>query len=363
MTRAVLEGTYDSDSDDEYELDIVAIPTIARVSNLDTHAPMRLPIPTAFTAAELLLMDIPPQKWAIPGLLPEGLSLLVGPIKGGKSWMALDIAIATATGGLALESLPTTSGDVLYLALEDSARRLQSRLTELLASLPDGNDTPDLTRLTLRTQWRRLDDGCLQDIEAWLAAHTTARLVIIDVLAKIRPQKRGNDNAYASDYADATVLQRVALDHGVAVLVLHHTRKLPASDPVDSVNATTGLAGACDSVLILRRAANTNDATLYMRGRDVEEKEIALRWNRERVRWSIDGNAPISHISPERIEIQESIKGLGHPVYPRELYALIPKSEVAIRMLLGSMARDGHLTKTPNGRYDVPIPDDGEIVE
>src|ERR1700674_538103 len=107
--------------------------------------------PVFIKASELLKKVLPEHRWAVRGVLAEGLGLLVGRPKIGKSWLALNVAVAIASGGRALGQIPVEAGDVLYLALEDNERRLRSRLTSIL-----GNDAcPD--RLTLSTSWPKLD--------------------------------------------------------------------------------------------------------------------------------------------------------------------------------------------------------------
>ena len=89
----------------------------------------------AITAKELQNRTYPPVRYIIPGLIPEGLSLLVGRPKIGKSWMALDIALSVASGATCLGGRTPDQGDVLYCALEDNERRLKNRITRLLANL------------------------------------------------------------------------------------------------------------------------------------------------------------------------------------------------------------------------------------
>ncbi len=92
-----------------------------------------------FTAADLMNEELPPVRRAVPGILPEGLSLLAGKPKLGKSWLALGLAVTKASGGVALGKIPVDRGEVLYLALEDNRRRLQNRLRKVL----DGNPAPE----------------------------------------------------------------------------------------------------------------------------------------------------------------------------------------------------------------------------
>jgi RecA-family ATPase len=81
-------------------------------------------------------MTFQPLKFILPGLVPEGATLLVARPKFGKSWLVLDIAIAIAAGRFTLGQLKPVQGDVLYLALEDGPRRLQRRLL-VVQSLKD----------------------------------------------------------------------------------------------------------------------------------------------------------------------------------------------------------------------------------
>src|SRR5918995_4663655 len=133
----------------------------------------------AVRATELLAIEFPEPRWIVPGIIPEGTTILAGKPKMGKSWLAL--------GTKRVER-----GAVLYLALEDNPRRLQSRLKKLLAggAAPEG--------LELATEWPRLGDGGLDALEAWLNTHPDARLVVIDTLAKFRTGQTGK-NLYKED--------------------------------------------------------------------------------------------------------------------------------------------------------------------
>ena len=55
--------------------------------------------PQTFTAAELMCKELPPVREVVPGVFPEGVSLLVGKPKMRKTFTALGLCISVATGG------------------------------------------------------------------------------------------------------------------------------------------------------------------------------------------------------------------------------------------------------------------------
>ena len=115
-----------------------------------------------------------------PGIVCKGLSLLAGPPKVGKSRLSLDLALSVAGGGKAFGAIPVRPGPVLYLALEDTPRRLKLRVGKLLGDrgVPAGLD--------IATDWPTLPVGGDVALATWLDAHPDVRLVVIDVFAKVR---------------------------------------------------------------------------------------------------------------------------------------------------------------------------------
>ena len=180
------------------------------------------------SAADLLEREFPEPKYAINGLLSEGVTIFAGKPKLGKSWLCLGIAVAIASSGLALGSVQVQQGDVLYLALEDGERRLQNRLETVLR-----NDTLP-RRLFYATTFPLLDEGGLEAIEEWLKAHPDARLVVIDTLKRVRPRQRASSSRlYDVDYESIAPLADLSKKYGVSILVVHHSRKLDSDDPLD----------------------------------------------------------------------------------------------------------------------------------
>lgn len=268
---------------------------------------------TAVTAAVLRTKTFQPIKYILPGLITEGVNLLVLRPKLGKSWMALDICLAAAANRFTLGDVKPMQGDVLYLALEDSERRLQSRIDKLLPTF--GPEWPE--RLTINTQWRRIDEGGVEDLKQWCDSVKEPVMVVIDVFAKMRPANAKSKQLYEADYTAVGAIQTFAMERGIAVVLVYHDRKMEADDPFDTVSGTLGVTGAADTILILKRSAN--GVTLYARGRDIEEAELAVEFNRNTCRWRILGQAAEVHRSDERKRVIDALKEAVGPLSAKDI--------------------------------------------
>ena len=257
-------------------------------------------LPAMISARALQEMDFPPVSWVVRDLIPEGLTLLAGKPKLGKSWLALQLCHAIATGGEML-GRPVDQGAVLYAALEDNRRRLKARMSK---SAPPLSMWPEA--LHFATEWERLDARGLQAFEAWVDRHPDARLLIIDTLATVRPTIPARDSQYQADYAALRGLHGLANAAGIGIVVVHHVRKADADDPFDTVSGSTGLTGAADATLVLNK---TSEGTvLYGRGRDLAEFECAMSFDPGSCRWSDLGRPCDVFGSETRQAIRDALK-------------------------------------------------------
>lgn len=299
---------------------------------------------SGISAEALMAMQFSPIRFVVNGYLAEGVTIFAGAPKIGKSWMLLGLAIAVASGRPAFGSIPCRAGDTLYLALEDNPRRLQSRMLKMGISAP-----PE--RLTFCTSWPCLDDGAVNEIEQWILSVENPTLIIVDVLAKVRAAANGKDSAYDGDYRTMTGLQELAGKYGVAIVAMHHTRKMDADDAFDSVSGTRGLTGAADTVLVLKRDSVTGRTVLYGRGRDIEEIETAFEFNSHNATWTILGAVADFAKTDERQEILNLLRSTPNPLTPLEVSDLLGKRRDAVRQALTRMARDGEIEKAGRGQY------------
>lgn len=310
-----------------------------------------------FSAADLMAEDIPAMRWAINGLFPEGLALTAGRPKVGKSWLTLQTALAVAYGGMALGKIPVQNGSVLYLALEDGKRRLQTRVGKILKA----QNLTAPVNLTLATAWPRSSEGGIDAIEKWLDRHPDARLVAIDTLARFRDSLRErprHSSLYHEDYEALAYLQKLALERSITIAVNTHTRKpsnMGMTDFLDEVQSSTGLTGAADVVLVLNRPRFGNEATLSVTGRDVKEQSKTLHWHPEHYLWELIDEAkprdPEAGLTPDQKRALVILREAKGPLRAKPIANQMNKDLEAVKKMLQRMATDGLITKPSRGLY------------
>lgn len=239
------------------------------------------------SAATLQQTYLPPVKFVVQGLIPHGLTILAAPPKFGKSWAMLDLACSVAAGRPWL-GFQTSPASVLYLALEDSPARLKSRTEKIL----DGRPAP--ASVDFCTEAPALDNGLLAELDTYIAANPATGLIIIDTLQRVRgTPKSSKENGYSTDYRELGALKQFADNHGVALVLVHHLRKMAADgDPFDRISGTNGVFGAADTAIVLTREKRSDTTTtMTATGRDIDGLEQAIQFNKETCRWENLGGA------------------------------------------------------------------------
>ena len=237
--------------------------------------------------ASLMSQPLHPPNFVVDTLLSQGLYILAGSPKVGKSWLALWLAVTVAKGE-PVWNMATRQGTTLYLCLEDSVLRIQNRLFEIAEDAPDS--------VHFCTECAPIGQGLEKQIENFSMEHPGTVLVIIDTLQMVRPI---HDTTYANDYRDLSVLKRLADRLGLAILLIHHLRKEKAEDVFHRISGTTAISGAVDSSFTLvEERRGSGRAKLTCIGRDIEYRELELERNADNV-WELRSD---SRTQPELLE-------------------------------------------------------------
>ena len=310
------------------------------------------PLDGVFAADWLTKQELPPVEYVVPGVIPEGLTLLVAPPKIGKSWMVLGLGVAAATGDRAFGSIPVDARPVLYLALEDGARRLQSRLRTIgVTAGPRG--------LYFMTD---VPAGPIATIATFLERNAEYKpLVILDTLGKVRGTYGGND-AYGNDYSQMSSLKDLVDRHpGSSLIVVHHTNKGEKSDFLDSVSGTQGLAGAADSILLIQRDRQTESSTLHVTSRDAMEGQYSL--SLVSGTWKLDGSslrdaadaarnkAATEGVGDDMAEIVTLVNRYPEGVKPKDVATLLHWEDSKVRLYLRRAYESGRIANPKRGLY------------
>jgi RecA-family ATPase len=313
-------------------------------------------------ASDLMQKHIPPIRWAVPGIIPEGLSILTGRGKLGKSWLALDICLAISTGRSVLGKLAVEKGPCLYLGLEDGERRLQDRIKQLGYGLCGLEDLSYYHSGTIPRQHK----GGIEWLDRWLAEHPSARLVVVDILAKFRKPHTKGGNIYQEDTDTMGEIKSLGDRHNAAVLVVTHDNKSKNNDDIiDNISGSSGIAGAADALIFLQRARlDKNNATITITGRDVNEARYAL--TRDAFQWCLEGDADEFNMSRERKAVFEFLKQNNIPASIDEVSIALDIKRANAKVLLYKMSRAGSI-HAESGKFSIyqqnitPKEDDDDV--
>lgn len=302
-------------------------------------------------AKDLQAMELKPINWIIEYLLCEGLLILAGRPKIGKSFLALNMSLAIANGGYALGYFKANQNSVLYIPYEDNYRRLQDRINKMLTE-ERIKEAPSNLLIPNECNFPKLTSEGIATLETILNTNPNIKLVVFDTLGRaiVRSNKR-NSNAFQDEYDFLSAIQKIALQRHISILFIHHTTKMQYEDVFDQVLGTTGLTASPDSLMLLSRDSN-KEFILSIKGRDIEEIEYKVKF--QNCIWTVEGEKDKT-TTPEREEIISLFKQSDRPLTTKEIAEQLQKSESNINKMLRKMVNTGIMKNEKYGQYVLNI--------
>lgn len=322
-------------------------------ARVEADRPRRVRVFDMRTLGCLMNTPYPPPKWLISGIMSEGLNLLVGSPKHGKSILSLNLALTIAGGGEAL-GVAVDEADVMYLSLEDQHRRVQFRAGMMTAALRKDIVERAKSRLVVCTDWPRLDRGGLELLErTWMKRARNPGLLIIDVWNRFAPSYDSRGSAYRQDADAVSQVKQFCDRHKIAGLLVHHDRKAQGGrieeDFVASISGTQGIAGSADGIMVLARSRNETVAELKITGRDVEERALELEFDKANLTWKSHGPVLDRVVGKVQEAVLRCLKARGESgAFLKDLVALTKQKEDSIRKALNSLIEEKLIRRIGN---------------
>lgn len=235
--------------------------------------------------------DFPPIKFMVKDLLPEGLTILGGKPKIGKSFFALQLAIAVAKGLNFLKVLPCEKNSVLFLPYEDTLSRIKDRIKQKKeAFIPKNLFIPEFIQ-----QFPTEKENGILEIKR-IIKEKNVNLIIIDTMSRFFANSSYGKLNYNDDYNTIAKLQKIAVN-GVAIIIIHHTIKTNSDYPFDMLQGSVGVTASPDTLMVLQEY-NTN-FILHVKGRDIAHKKLSLTFSNKLMKWQLVNNLFESKLSAE----------------------------------------------------------------
>ena len=272
----------------------------------DLYADLESYVP-AISSAALMDQEFTPAEFVVKGFLPKGLCVLGGAPKIGKSWMMLDLCLHVAKGEPFL-GMEVKQGTAWYLSLEDTNDRIRQRLACITA------EAVDSFQITTREhEPGTMADSLPKTIDKFMRKFPDTKLIVIDTMQMAKGTSK--DPQYSGDYADTGAFKTIADKHKVAMVLITHLRKAADSDTFNEITGSTGITGAADTLMTLKKSARMADAAkLSCTGRDIAQREMELRFDKTNFVWSkISDSADLEvpSLPPEMAAFVDFMKTIG----------------------------------------------------
>lgn len=317
LAKAFVTSAFNKPKEDQREVEIITLP-------------------------ELMRKEIPPPRYTIPGLLPEGLVLLSALPKKGKSTAARNMALSVARGSLFADRFRSNQGHVLYLSLEEGERAAR----QCFEKMTRGNNLP--SDLYLSFEWRQGEEA-VEPIEAWIKSVEKPSLVVVDLLQRVRSPQKATEGIYAYESRIMAPYCDLAKRYpGLTILMVHHHNKRETGENQEKISGSTALTGGTDCNLTLERREGKNHCILRGSGRLIGEFEHVFVFDEEThsLSWRDPNFFVTSH---RRNQVLDLLREVGEIMSVFDIQKEL--GENGIMVLLSRMCKDGLIQRAGRGRY------------
>jgi hypothetical protein len=297
----------------------------------------------------LMAKHFDPLDYLVGEILHEGLTILAGKPKKGKSYLALDMSLSMAVGRLALRHFPTKQQRVLYISLEDGERRLQARLRKIQPNLthPGGLD--------FLYSFPKLGAGALEALTHYA---TDYGCIIIDVIGRILPDVQTVHKSM-SEYQLYTdlfgQLQTFANARHIALLLIDHVRKASSDDVYDTIMGSQGKWGTADIGLVYERKGEEKEALLHVAGREIDEQKFIIDLVDGHLEFL--GKGELYELASEQNKLirilEEERRPMGIPEIMKAMGIEGEKHYMRFRQVLARLYAEDRIGRTKRGLYRV----------
>ena len=303
-------------------------------------------------AAQLTEPETSEAAWLIEGLWSaEAVGIIGGAPKCGKSFLALDLAVAVASGTPCLRRFPARQrGVVLLYAAEDSAHIVRQRLEGIAHAAGVNFETLDIYVITVATL--RLDRSQDQQALRATVANLQPKLTVLDPFVRMH----GIDENVAGEVAPLLAyLRSLQRHHHTAVALVHHARKGAAHERGgQALRGSSELHAWGDSNLYLRRNGEKLFLNIEHRAApSIDRLQLALRANPPALALEVVEQSPSA--SPDQAQpssqqrIEQILAEATAPVTQRQLRDTARMRASNVADILARLVANGRVSRSPEG--------------
>lgn len=310
-------GKYlENNPDDEYEL-----------------ASLITPLST-IKSSEILKTEFPPIPWLVSDYLGPGLTFLYGKPKVGKSWLALQLAMSILVGGV-MFSKRVEKGKVLFLALEDSKKRLKTRMKA--QGWPGEDDVDFILFDKFQSQIGTLNSQGGKRLLANIKAQEYD-LVLVDTFSRAI---HGNQLKSHEMTQAISPIQQYAMKRNISLVIIDHEPKQG-----NTLFGSVAKLGIADTFWRLYQKNGVYGTFLSISGRDLKkEYKLELEFDQEHCFWDLKNNVNEIENTKREKELLEALDELGI-VQLNEIVERVGQDKANTFRRLQNMANSGQIVRT-----------------